>query len=192
MSKIEEMENYLPPFLTKVREMSEILQAEAPEFEQQNNDIFDLTDQLFITTATWGLDRWEALLNVAKESGDSIEIRRLRLISKTSNIPPATYQAIEQALNRFLKNPSAQVRLLPKEYRFNVDINIDDLQNVRELIETLENIKPAHLAYTFRQGFNEQLKIKDTFIMNHRRYRKIKELRVGYSVTLDNNEVVLT
>ncbi|MCY8384841.1 YmfQ family protein [Bacillus haynesii] len=192
MSKIEEMENYLPPFLTKVREMSEILQAEAPEFEQQNNDIFDLTDQLFITTATWGLDRWEALLNVARESGDSIEIRRLRLISKTSNIPPATYQAIEQALNRFLKNPSAQVRLLPKECHFNVDINIDDLQNVRELIETLENIKPAHLAYTFRPSFNEQLKIEDTFIMNHRRYRKIKELRVGYSVTLDNNEVVLT
>ncbi|MEJ9331100.1 YmfQ family protein [Bacillus licheniformis] len=192
MNKIEEMENYLPPFLTKVREMSEILQAEAPEFEQQNNDIFDLTDQLFITTATWGLDRWEALLNVARESGDSIEIRRLRLISKTSNIPPATYQAIEQALNRFLKNPSARVRLLPKEYRFNVDINIDDLQNVRELIETLENIKPAHLAYTFRPGFNEQLKIEDTFIMNHRRYRKVKELRVGYSVTLDNNEVVLT
>ncbi|MEC1574280.1 DUF2313 domain-containing protein, partial [Bacillus haynesii] len=169
-----------------------ILQAEAPEFEQQNNDIFDLTDQLFITTATWGLDRWEALLNVVRESGDSIEIRRLRLISKTSNIPPATYQAIEQALNRFLKNPSARVRLLPKEYRFNVDINIDDLQNVRELIETLENIKPAHLAYTFRPGFNEQLKIEDTFIMNHRRYRKIKELRIGYSVTLDNNEVVLT
>ncbi|CAI8939954.1 YmfQ family protein [Bacillus sp. IT-13CA1] len=192
MSKIEEMKNYLPPFLTKVREMSKLLQAEAPEFEQQNKDIFDLTDQLFITTATWGLDRWEALLNVAKESGDSIEIRRLRLISKTSNIPPATYQAIEQALNRFLKNPSAQIRLLPKEYRFNVDIDIDDLQNVRELIETLENIKPAHLAYTFRPGFNEQLKIEDTFIMNHRRYRKIKELRVGYSVTLDNNEVVLT
>ncbi|KAA6450335.1 putative phage tail protein [Bacillus swezeyi] len=192
MSKIKEMENYLPPFLTKIREMSEILQAEAPEFEQQNNDIFDLTDQLFITTATWGLDRWEALLNVVKEPGDSMKIRRLKLISKTSNIPPATYQAIEQALNRFLKNPSAQVRLLPKEYRFNVDIDIDDLQNVRELIETLENMKPAHLVYTFRPGFNEQLKIKDTVTMNHRRYRKIKELRVGYSVTLDNNEVVLT
>ncbi|MGN9864726.1 putative phage tail protein [Bacillus swezeyi] len=192
MSKIEEMENYLPPFLTKIREMSEILQAEAPEFEQQNNDIFDLTDQLFITTATWGLDRWEALLNVVKEPGDSMKIRRLKLSSKTSNIPPATYQAIEQALNRFLKNPSSRVRLLPKEYRFNVDIDIDDLQNVRELIETLENMKPAHLAYTFRPGFNEQLKIKDTVTMNHRRYRKIKELRVGYSVTLDNNEVVLT
>ena len=39
--------------------MAQLLEAEAPEFERQNNDIFDLTDQLFITTATWGLDRWE-------------------------------------------------------------------------------------------------------------------------------------
>lgn len=49
-----------------------------------------------------------------------------------SNIPPITYRAIEQAVSRFLKNPSAQVRLLPGEYRFNVDINVDDLQHMNE------------------------------------------------------------
>lgn len=50
-----------------------------------------------------------------------------------SNIPPITYRAIEQAVSRFLKNPSAQVRLLPGEYRFNVDINVDDLQHMNEI-----------------------------------------------------------
>lgn len=56
MSKLDEMTAYLPPFLTKLKEMAELLQAEAPEFEKQNNGIFDLTDQLFVTTATWGLN----------------------------------------------------------------------------------------------------------------------------------------
>lgn len=56
MSKLDEMTAYLPPFLTKLKEMAELLQAEAPEFEKQNNSIFDLTDQLFVTTATWGLN----------------------------------------------------------------------------------------------------------------------------------------
>nr|WGD93045.1 YmfQ family protein [Bacillus subtilis] len=191
MSKLDEMTAYLPPFLTKLKEMAELLQAEAPEFEKQNNSIFDLTDQLFVTTATWGLERWEKILNVPRESGDTYEIRRLRLISKMSNIPPATYRAIEHALNRFLKNPSAQVRLLPGEYRFNVDIDIDDMRHMSELIETLENMKPAHLAYTLRVALNEPLQIKDTVILNNRRYRKVSELMVGYSVTLNNNEVVL-
>ncbi|KUP41803.1 MULTISPECIES: YmfQ family protein [Bacillus subtilis group] len=191
MSKLDEMTAYLPPFLTKLKEMAELLKAEAPEFEKQNNSIFDLTDQLFVTTATWGLERWEKILNVPRESGDTDEIRRLRLISKMSNIPPATYKAIEQALNRFLKNPSAQVRLLQGQYRFNVDIDIDDMQHMSELIETLENMKPTHLAYTLRAAVNEPLKIKDTVILNNRRYRKASELKVGYSVTLNNNEVVL-
>lgn len=92
-----------------------------------------------------------------------------------SNIPPITYRAIEQAVNRFLKNPSAQVRLLPGEYRFNVDINVDDLQHMNELIEAIENMKPAHLAYTLRGGLNETLQIKDTVILNHRRYRTASE-----------------
>lgn len=192
MSKLDEMTAYLPPFLTKLKEMTQILQTEAPEFEKQNDGIFDLTDQLFVTTATWGLERWEKILNVPRESGDTYEIRRLRLISKMSNIPPATYLAIERALNRFLKNPSACVRLIPGEYHFNVDIDIDDLQHMTELIETLENMKPAHLAYTLRPAFNENLQIKDTVILNHRRYCKVSELRVGYSVTLNNNEVILT
>lgn len=152
--------------------MAELLKAEAPEFEKQNNSIFDLADQLFVTTATWGLERWEKILNVPRESGDTDEIRRLRLISKMSNIPPATYRAIEHALNRFLKNPSAQVRLLPREYRFNIDIDIDDMQHMSELIETLENMKPAHLAYTLRAALNEPLQIKDTVILNNRRIEK--------------------
>lgn len=192
MSKQDDMISYLPPFLTSLKEMSELLKAEAPEFDQQNNSIFDLTDQLFVPTATWGLSRWEKILKVPRESGDTEEIRRLRLISKMSNIPPITYRAIEQAVNRFLKKPSAQVRLLPGEYRFNVDINIDDLQHMNELIEALENMKPAHLTYTLRGGLKETLQIKDTVILNHRRYRTASELKVGYSVTLNNNEVVLT
>lgn len=96
MSKLDEMTSYLPPFLTKLKEMAELLKAEAPEFEKQNNSIFDLTDQLFVTTATWGLERWEKILNVMRESGDTDEIRRLRLISKMSNIPPATYRLLNR------------------------------------------------------------------------------------------------
>lgn len=54
MSKQDDMTAYLPPFLTSLKEMAELLKAEAPEFDKQNDSIFDLTDQLFVPTATWG------------------------------------------------------------------------------------------------------------------------------------------
>lgn len=191
MSKFEEMSDYLPLFFARLREMQEILSTEAKEMEDQQQLIFDVTDQLFITTATWGLERWEKLLNVERESSDNLEMRRARLINKISNIPPANYRALERAVNRFLKNPSAQVRLIEGHYKFSVDVDIDDLQHVRLIVETLENMKPAHLAYVLRPALNERIRIKNTVTLNLRRYRRVRELRVGLSVTKENNEVVL-
>lgn len=191
MSKFEEMSDYLPLFFARLREMQEILSTEAKEMEDQQQLIFDVTDQLFITTATWGLERWEKLLNVERESSDNLEMRRARLINKISNIPPANYRALERAVNRFLKNPSAQVRLMEGHYKFSVDVDIDDLQHVRLIVETLENMKPAHLAYVLRPALNERIRIKNTVTLNLRRYRRVRELRVGLSVTKENNEVVL-
>ncbi|MGG1595558.1 putative phage tail protein [Terribacillus saccharophilus] len=191
MSKFDDMQAYLPEYLRKIKDMNMILEAEAPEFEKQNEAIFDTTDQLFISTATWGLQRWEKNLNVIPDPGDDIEVRRARLLAKASNIPPVTFLSLEKAINRFIKNPSAMVRLLPKQYRFSVDIDVDDLQFVKQIIQTIEDMKPAHLGYLLRAALNETIQFIDEVTVNRRRYRKVRELKIGYSVTLDNNEVIL-
>ncbi|CAL8900279.1 MULTISPECIES: YmfQ family protein [Bacillus] len=149
MSKQDEMKNYLPPYFTEIYEVDHLLKTEAPEFEQLDESIFDLTDQFFPLTATWGLNRWERMLKVQRESDDSIELRRARLLNMMSNIPPITYLSLEKSVNRFLKNPSASIRLTTNRYHFALRVNLDDLQNTRYIVEILETLKPAHLAYTF-------------------------------------------
>ncbi|MCY7539808.1 YmfQ family protein [Bacillus pumilus] len=149
MSKQDEMKNYLPPYFTEIYEVDHLLKTEAPEFEQLDESIFDLTDQFFPLTATWGLNRWERMLKVQRESDDSIELRRARLLNMMSNIPPITYLSLEKSVNRFLKNPSAIIRLTNNRYHFALRVNLDDLQNTRYIVEILETLKPAHLAYTF-------------------------------------------
>lgn len=54
------------------------------------------------------------------------------------------------------------------------------MQHMSELIETLENMKPAHLAYTLRAALNEPLQIIDNVILNNRRYRKVSELKANW------------
>ncbi|MGZ9697314.1 YmfQ family protein [Bacillus safensis] len=149
MSKQDEMKNYLPPYFTEIYEVDHLLKTEAPECEQLDESIFDLTDQFFPLTATWGLNRWERMLKVQRESDDSIELRRARLLNMMSNIPPITYLSLEKSVNRFLKNPSAVIRLTTNRYHFALRVNLDDLQNTRYIVEILETLKPAHLAYTF-------------------------------------------
>ncbi|MBD3861782.1 YmfQ family protein [Bacillus sp. 28A-2] len=149
MSKQDEMKNYLPPYFTEIYEVDHLLKTEAPEFEQLDESIFDVTDQFFPLTATWGLNRWERMLKVQRESDDSIELRRARLLNMMSNIPPITYLSLEKSVNRFLKNPSAIIRLTANRYHFALRVNLDDLQNTRYIVDILETLKPAHLAYTF-------------------------------------------
>ncbi|MGP3738355.1 YmfQ family protein [Bacillus sp. 4A_MP2] len=149
MSKLDEMKNYLPPYFTEIYDVDHLLKTEAPEFEQLDESIFDVTDQFFPLTATWGLNRWERMLKVQRESDDSIELRRARLLNMMSNIPPITYLSLEKSVNRFLKNPSAIIRLTVNRYHFALRVNLDDLQNTRYIVEILETLKPAHLAYTF-------------------------------------------
>ncbi|WP_144525619.1 YmfQ family protein [Bacillus pumilus] len=149
MSKQDEMKNYLPPYFTDIYEVDHLLKIEAPEFEQLDEAIFDLTDQFFPLTATWGLNRWERILKVQRESDDSIELRRARLLNMMSNIPPITYLSLEKSVNRFLKKPSAIIRLTTNRYHFALRVDLDDLQNTRYIVDILETLKPAHLAYTF-------------------------------------------
>ncbi len=143
------MKNYLPPYFTDIYEVDHLLKIEAPEFEQLDEAIFDLTDQFFPLTATWGLNRWERILKVQRESDDSIELRRARLLNMMSNIPPITYLSLEKSVNRFLKKPSAIIRLTTNRYHFALRVDLDDLQNTRYIVDILETLKPAHLAYTF-------------------------------------------
>ncbi len=143
------MKNYLPPYFTEIYEVDHLLKTEAPEFEQLDESIFDLTDQFFPLTATWGLNRWERMLKVQRESDDSIELRRARLLNMMSNIPPITYLSLEKSVNRFLKNPSTIIRLTTNRYHFALRVDLDDLQNTRYIVDILETLKPAHLAYTF-------------------------------------------
>ncbi|UYO34980.1 YmfQ family protein [Bacillus zhangzhouensis] len=149
MSKQDEMKTYLPPYFTEIYEVDHLLKTEALEFEQLDESIFDLTDQFFSLTATWGLNRWERMLKVQRNSEDSIELRRARLLNMMSNIPPITYLSLEKSVNRILKNPSAVIRLTTNRYHFSLRVNLDDLQNTKYIVEILETLKPAHLAYTF-------------------------------------------
>ncbi|MGE6629822.1 YmfQ family protein [Bacillus sp. NPDC077027] len=162
MSKYEEMKAYLPGYLTELKEFDDLVRAETLEFESLEESIFEITDQLFPLTATWGLNRWERLLKVQRESGESYETRRAHILNLMSNIPPITYLSLEKAVNRFLKNPSAVIRQTPGRYHFSLRVNMEDLQNTRYIIDTLETLKPAHLAYQFTSMHHTDIaQIKD-------------------------------
>ena len=113
----------------------------------------DAEDQLFVGSATWGLELWEKLVDVTPEPGASEEDRRAAVLTKmmgSGTCNAAMIAALAKAVTGY---ESVVVEQFDK-YTFSLSFVAEthDLINVdRKTIERMvEEVKPAHLKFEFR------------------------------------------
>lgn len=146
MSRKERMLSYLPADYAETPEMQAIVDNSCEHLDELSDTIDDLLNQLFIESATWGLNKWEEELDILPIESD-LEYRRKRAISKSTNRTPANYRAIEREINRYLKSPSSNVRLIEGRYAFRVSFPLVDIHlwPSKDMKSTVEEMKPAHM-----------------------------------------------
>ncbi|RAK21154.1 uncharacterized protein DUF2313 [Anoxybacillus vitaminiphilus] len=145
---------YLPDYYRVIREFQQIMSTKGEELGQLLSEINNLPNQFSIDTATWGLSFWESELGLTIDSTKPIEWRRERLKAKLRGAGTTTKQMIIDAAAAF-SGGEVDVIEYPAEYRFEVKfIGVKGIPpNMAGFIEMLEQIKPAHLAYSFRYTY---------------------------------------
>lgn len=110
----------------------------------------DLFAQLEISTATWGLALWEEMYDLPVDVAKDLEFRRSRLRSKMRSVSTSTPEMIQNVAESF-SNGQVEVLEYPAEARFEVKFvgTIGVPPNMEDLTAALEEIKPAHLSYTY-------------------------------------------
>lgn len=133
----------LPEHFSKLLEMREIARVEGAQFDRLNADIDDLLDQMFISTATWGLSYWEEQykLPILVESKDYTKRRQRVLAKKRSN--KASLTDILRAIE-----PSIKLAWGGEILPFTIE-STADYYDFGELVRMLEIEKPSHLTYSF-------------------------------------------
>jgi len=146
--------SYLPDYYQNVKEMRELQTALGYEVGKLRYSLQDLLDQCFISSATWGLDRWENLYGIQTDRSKTYERRREILKAKLRGSGTTTKEMIKNVAEAF-SGGEVDVIEYPEEYRFVVQfIGIRGIpQNMAGLIDALEQIKPAHLAYSFKYTY---------------------------------------
>ena len=129
-------------------------QAIAPEVGQLKYRLYDLLLQFFVDTATWGLDHWEELLGIETDSSKPYDFRRSVICAKLRGAGTTPKEMIQNTAGGLLRH-EVDVIEYPGEYRFVVKfVGTRGIPpNIPELANTIEDIKPAHLAFSFAYTF---------------------------------------
>lgn len=143
-----------PPFLQEIRELTELWKTQGCEVDALQEEIIDLQDQAFLSTATWGLSLWEDMYGITASAELSDERRRETLLAKGRGQGTTTKEMIRTAAESFAggeveviednRNHCFVVKFVGVK---GIPVNMDTFVNM------LEDIKPAHLAYTFQYRY---------------------------------------
>ena len=155
---------YLPEYYQNAKEMKELQTVLGYEVGAVEYGVEDILKQRFISTATWGLDRWEETFNLSTDKSKSYARRREILKAKLRGTGTVTKKMIGNVAVAF-SGGEVKVIEYPQEYRFVVQfVGIKGIpQNMYGLIAALEEIKPSHLAYSFQYTYTVWKQLSTTW-----------------------------
>ena len=146
---------YLPHYYASSTIMKAIQDAYAEELGYVYYFIEDFLKQ-FLTpaTATWGLSFWEEQLGLKTDISKSYEERREIIMSRLRGIGTIGREVIKRAAEAF-SGGDVDVIEYPAEHRFIVKFvgTLGVPKNMASFIEMIEDLKPAHLTYSFEYTY---------------------------------------
>ena len=129
-----------------------IIEAEQIERDILFNQIKETLNQMFVETATWGLDYWEEMLQLPNNYTKTYKERRSIIYSKLRGLKTSTIELVKALVSSFFGIESVQIYEDNSNYIFYIEMVNAVFGNDESLsgfIETIELHKPAHLNYGF-------------------------------------------
>jgi len=145
---------FLPDYYQANQTMEELQAILTSKIEALANDLNETIDQCFVNTATALLSRYERIHGLQVDVAKSNEFRRERIRAKIRGVGTVTKEMLK-AVARSYSNGEVEVIEDPANYRFIIKFvgTMGIPANMADLILTIDEIKPAHLAYTFEYTY---------------------------------------
>ncbi len=148
------MLDYLPPYYAASRVMQAILQSQGNELDQLYQALNEVLDQAFVSTATWGLDRWESELGLVTVPSATDAERRQRILSRLRGTGTATMAVVHEVAQSY---DNGQVAVIEQYADYAVRVRFIDTHgvppNIDDMKLALRAVVPAHLDITYEYTY---------------------------------------
>ena len=154
------------------------------EVNSVNDEVENTLNQFFVDSATYGLDKWESMLGISKNNFD-IQTRRENIKAKMRSRGTTTVSVIKNICEAY-SNGIVEIIVNHSDYSFVIDF-IDTIgipKAFDELDKAINEIKPCHLAHSYKFNYNTHSDISNytheqLANYTHNEIRNSSELRGG-------------
>lgn len=137
---------------TKMEELQSILSADINNLASNLNETID---ECFVNSASALLSRYEKIYGIQVDVSKSNEFRRERILAKIRGIGTVTKQMIVDVASSY---SNGEVEVIEDNANYSFKIKFIGTKgipgNMADLSITINEIKPAHLAFTFEYTYN--------------------------------------
>lgn len=138
--------DYWTPILRNLKDFKEIANAEEPELTYLLEAISRTLANTFIETADeYGIKRFEKLMGIYPEDGDTLETRRFRLQVKWNSEVPYTLETLITQIESVCGNGGYNVVLDEQHYILTVKLALSNEKNIETIEKLLDRVVPANL-----------------------------------------------
>lgn len=135
--------------------MHNLTRSEGSEIELFKTKLAQTLDQFCVNTATFTLENWERELGIPVDNTKSADYRRSVIKSKLRGAGTITINLIKNVAESF---STAEVEVIEDNanYQFIIKFvgTLGIPPNMADLQAAIEDIKPAHLGFTFEYTYN--------------------------------------
>lgn len=126
----------------------------------------DTKKQLYVSSATWGLELWEKFAGVKNTSG-SLQDRRLKVIAKLTAKRTTTLQVMKELCKSYVED--IEVVEIAREYKILLNLieksetDLPKTYDLNGLDSAIWEIKPAHLQHDINLRHSRKIEINTNY-----------------------------
>ena len=154
------------------------------ESNSASDGVSSTLNQFFVDSATWGLDNWEKMLGIHKNTFD-IQTRRENIKAKMRSRGTTSIDVIKNICEAY-SNGVVEINVNHSDYSFEISFisTIGVPLSFEEMDRVVNEIKPCHLAHSYNFNYNTHSDIskythEQLANYTHEEIRNSSELRGG-------------
>lgn len=155
---------YLPDWYRQAYDYLELCKTETAQFEALANMITVIGDNFYFQTADeTAISMWEQVLHIIPDPAtESLDFRRVRVISRISTKPPFTLAFLYNKLDELIGPGAWNVTVDYPNYTLYIESGAKNQNYFYELAYTIGKIKPAHIVYINRPLVSSSIALTET------------------------------